>query len=125
MTLPSWVGVGEPRGRLGGLYAKKRYNLPHIGVHHTSGPVGTALAVSEGHSLFCINMAYRGTGTAGDYYDLQPLLRAPPATPARRRRARRACPTRVRGVNEALCGMPGVHVAHFGPMCLTTRGCFQ
>ena len=22
VTLPGWVGVGEPRGRLGGLYAK-------------------------------------------------------------------------------------------------------
>ena len=29
-------------------------------------------------------------------------------------RAERA--PRVRGVHEALWGMPGVHVAHFGPM---------
>ena len=37
VTLPGWVGVGEPRGRLGGLYAKnvKVYYLPDPGVHHT------------------------------------------------------------------------------------------
>ena len=32
-------------------------------------------------------------------------------------RAERA--PRVRGVNETLWGVPGMHVAHFGPMCLT------
>ena len=34
MTLPGWVGVGEPRERLERLF-KKRYNLPDPGVHHT------------------------------------------------------------------------------------------
>ena len=28
---------------------------------------------------------------------------------------------RVRGVKETLWGVPGVHVAHFRPMCLTAR----
>ena len=35
MTLPGWVGVREPRGRLGGAVREKRYNLSHPGVHYT------------------------------------------------------------------------------------------
>ena len=35
MTLPGWVGVREPWGRLGGTIREKRYNLSDPGVHHT------------------------------------------------------------------------------------------
>ena len=39
MSLPVWVGVGEPRGQgaARGAIREKRYNLPHLRVHYTNG----------------------------------------------------------------------------------------
>ena len=44
MTLPGWVGVGEPRGRLGGLYAK---NVTICPTQACTTPLGDKLAYSS------------------------------------------------------------------------------
>ena len=62
MTLPGWVGVGEPRGRLGGAIREKRYNLPHLRVHHTTQGGEEDPRVLESVSVWPESVRARWTG---------------------------------------------------------------
>ena len=64
--LPGWVGVREPRGRLGGddtAYAKTLQSVPHFRVHHSphsTSPQALAREISA-------PTRWKGEGEKGAY----------------------------------------------------------
>ena len=85
MTLPGWVGVREPRGRLGGLYAKndticptQACNIPHGGLNIVGPTYTLGIRPSLPTSLYLVyatKKKYNPSLSPSGY----PLLSGPPA----------------------------------------------